>query len=64
MWDGATPATKSGLDFATLTYSSPYYHVELRRKNVKADYVGLDKDGARVHRVTLTYRVVVGVASG
>lgn len=56
-FNGDTPAAKAGFDFGTLTLDAPYYALALTRTREVREYVAPDRDGLRVHRCRITYRV-------
>lgn len=60
LWNGSSPNQKSGLAFCTLTVSPPLYteNQALLPGKVVREFVGLDYEGQRVHRVVQTFSLV------
>ena len=63
-YGGGTPSQRLGLDFGTLTLTTPLSHVVLKRTNERRYTAsGPDLTGKYVYVVELTYRVVVGLSA-
>lgn len=60
-WGGQAPANKAGLDWGALALTAPRYAISVRPVRSARSLAGYDRDGARAHLVTLTYRVVTGL---
>lgn len=62
-YGAGTPGQRQGLDFGTLTLTTPLSAVSLKRVGERRAFSGVDKDGKNVYMVELTYRVVVGLSA-
>lgn len=60
-WNGQRPKLRAGMDRASLTLPDPEYGIDMMRTGEEVSYVADDKDGKRVHAVSLSYKLTAAV---
>jgi hypothetical protein len=62
-WNGLAPSSRNGLDFCTLSLTSPYYPIVLKRVKERRAYAGFNYLGQPAYACFLTYACVTGVTA-